>query len=608
MKTWTNLIKALSLVVTLSFLLPSFVLAGPDPSTPNSLSSSGCFEVTQPGTIVLDKDITAGAADSLNSPCINFHDVSNANLDCQNHTITVDASQRYQSAIEFKGVNNFSIKNCQIKTVNAPTGFSATPLTINILNSNNGELSNNKIRTSYNEMPLVFVKDGTAVKVINNDFYASYQQTRLTNSLVSNNIFNTPSVKNPGVAVVFNTNGGSNNEISNNTFSGGSDGVFHSDLSTNIGSDDVIVVGDETGLKILNNHLSNVWDCGIENLGYLKNSIIKGNQISNAPICAIGGWYYSSWEGNTVEDNSASNTGPLFYLYRLYGFREGENTVSFKDNVFKNNSITNPKNPSELRAMVNFEPISIKGDVKDVKPENFSTGNNSFTGNNFGTDGEISLLPKTMIVDGGANICKNSFSGIKCGSSGTQSQQSNQGETSQASSTAREGKLVNQNGAIFKIEYGKKRVFISPAALLSNNYSFKDVLSANNAEVALSEGEIIGIKDGALLRDGKTIYVIENGKKRAFTSMSVFKSFGYNSRNVVNTSLKGVPEGPALSTAATRHPRGALVNDKGAIYFMGVDYRYPHSSAEDFLSWGNRWQDVVPANTFDLTVPVGPIQ
>ena len=40
---------------------------------------------------------------------------------------------------------------------------------------------------------------------------------------------------------------------------------------------------------------------------------------------------------------------------------------------------------------------------------------------------------------------------------------------------------------------------------------------------------------------------------------------------------------------------------------MGKDLRYPHPSAEVFLSWGNRFEDVVPANNSDYAVSVGPV-
>jgi hypothetical protein len=114
-------------------------------------------------------------------------------------------------------------------------------------------------------------------------------------------------------------------------------------------------------------------------------------------------------------------------------------------------------------------------------------------------------------------------------------------------------------------------------------------------------------EDGTLFKDGSVIYVMENGMKRGFVTMDAFKGLGYNISRVRIADTSDIAEGPAISTANTRHPRGAAVVAGGTIYFMGQDYRYAYPSAEVFLSWSQKFENVVLANQFDLSIPEGPL-
>jgi hypothetical protein len=116
-------------------------------------------------------------------------------------------------------------------------------------------------------------------------------------------------------------------------------------------------------------------------------------------------------------------------------------------------------------------------------------------------------------------------------------------------------------------------------------------------------------KDGTLIkaRNSGTIYVMEYGKKRAFTSWNVFAGFGYSLFNVKTVSnIDSIPTGDALTTAKQRHVRGAMVNDRGTVYYLGADLRYPFPSARIFGLWGGIFSGVVRANDYDLKLPIGP--
>lgn len=97
-----------------------------------------------------------------------------------------------------------------------------------------------------------------------------------------------------------------------------------------------------------------------------------------------------------------------------------------------------------------------------------------------------------------------------------------------------------------------------------------------------------------------------------FPSAEVFLSWGVRFQDVVeaNSADLKVPIGPVVqykTITEARHPRGTLVNHNGTIYFLGAEIRYPFPSAEVFLSWGARFDQVAPANSGDIAMPVGPV-
>ena len=115
-----------------------------------------------------------------------------------------------------------------------------------------------------------------------------------------------------------------------------------------------------------------------------------------------------------------------------------------------------------------------------------------------------------------------------------------------------------------------------------------------------------------LVINNGTIYFLGADLRYPFPSAAVFLSWGSKFDDVVpaNTGDMAMASGPVVefkTQTAQRHPRATLVNHNGTIYFLGAQIRYPFPSAEVFLSWGARFQDVVPANSGDIAMPVGPI-
>ncbi|MBX4188080.1 MAG: hypothetical protein KW793_03020 [Candidatus Doudnabacteria bacterium] len=114
-------------------------------------------------------------------------------------------------------------------------------------------------------------------------------------------------------------------------------------------------------------------------------------------------------------------------------------------------------------------------------------------------------------------------------------------------------------------------------------------------------------KDGTLLKDDESIYVVEHGLIRPISSMLVFDGFGYILTNVIPADISDLEEGNDLITSEQRHVRGTLVENNGIVYFLGKDVKYAFPSRDVFLSWGSQFKDIVPANSLDLSLPDGPV-
>lgn len=115
------------------------------------------------------------------------------------------------------------------------------------------------------------------------------------------------------------------------------------------------------------------------------------------------------------------------------------------------------------------------------------------------------------------------------------------------------------------------------------------------------------LEDGFLFKDAGVIYVVEQGLKRPFVSMEVFKSYGYQLKNVPTLQSGDIPESTPILVKGLRHPRGSLVSSRGTVYFIGEGSRYPFPSRQVFFSWGHGFHKVVPANTEDLKLSVGSL-
>lgn len=372
----------------------------PTPTSGNKKITS-CNSIMGAGSYTMDKDLNA-----TGNGCLDIQNVNDVHIDCGGHSIILDQQSKpltegRKPLLGLKNVKNFSVVSCNFKVINP----SPAPSIVTIEDSSDGTISNNtfydpNITSSGVDDFSIIIDRSTRIKFSSNTVYGVYQQHYSNNNIVENNTF-APTLKTLKQLVdVIDSFNGSYNTIRNNTIDGKWDG---SDPNLKIGADDGIVLGDESYDTVQNNKIKNNWDCGIETIGLIQNSTISGNTILNSGICGIGAWYYNSWKTNLVADNTIDSAPKMFYFYRAYALRSGENAVYFTDNTFRGNSFLNPT--QGVSAVFSFHASSggVKGGTDNTP---YVASNNQFVNNNFNSKLRApGFFPLSMAVDGGGNIC-----------------------------------------------------------------------------------------------------------------------------------------------------------------------------------------------------------
>ncbi|HEX7456006.1 MAG TPA: S8 family serine peptidase [Candidatus Nanoarchaeia archaeon] len=148
------------------------------------------------------------------------------------------------------------------------------------------------------------------------------------------------------------------------------------------------------------------------------------------------------------------------------------------------------------------------------------------------------------------------------------------------------GTLVKASGykTVYLLDQGKKRPISSSVFSNTPVYKTKNIVPISRYELSLFPvGSRVVYPDGSLIK-GSTgpIYVISNGEKKAFASTSIFSQMGYRTANIITVSdsvLSWYPIGVAITSVLSTHPDGSLVKAAGAIYYIEGGKRRAVSAA-----------------------------
>lgn len=103
-----------------------------------------------------------------------------------------------------------------------------------------------------------------------------------------------------------------------------------------------------------------------------------------------------------------------------------------------------------------------------------------------------------------------------------------------------DGSLLQDNKTIWWLRFGKRIGFESMTVFNTYGFSLSRVVKSNKADLAIKEGYPVRLRDGTLVLDHGTYFIISDGKKYAFTNEAQLVKFGYKLSNVVFADLGGM--------------------------------------------------------------------
>jgi hypothetical protein len=273
---------------------------------------------------------------------------------------------------------------------------------------NRGTVADNTMGTSnltYGNNSTTYVSDSSRMVFAGNTFTTDYYlQNVSSNNYIGNNHLTWDDMSYKANPSSISSGDGSDNTIDANNIDGGD--VNYTEQQNEDGTDDGIVLGgvapstseNEADDIAVGNTISNVFDAGIEGVGYLNGNIIKSNDITNPGIAGISSYWYTSWLDNQVLDNSLTTTladVPLIFIDDIVSVPNGD-TYYFTGNSF----IDNTFNP----ATNNFT----NGIGISLAQSGYSTGFNIFSGNQLSHSPNMYapfFAPESLAEDGGGNVC-----------------------------------------------------------------------------------------------------------------------------------------------------------------------------------------------------------
>lgn len=326
-------------------------------------SLTACGSISAPGAYVLASDLRG------NGGCLNISGVANVRLDCGEHTV---------SDLRLGDVNVATLSNCSITNGLVLSDSAFVTITrasiagqFTITNASSVQVSDSHIVGSGNA---VFLATGAAGTVLSRD-----------------NISNTGS----GTAAAVEFANGTNNQIVQSTIAGAYDGSH-----ANVGTDDGIILDNETNDTIEGNTIESFFDIGIESINAMANVVITDNTFTNIGVGGVGSIYCTAWKSNTIRSNRTSNTPTLVFVgYQSDSTHCGANppVPTFVNNQFVGNIFRNPVDGTLHRSGSSGPSMSVS--------TTGTVSGNLLQDNDFGSYNGPKLNPLSGFIDGGGNIC-----------------------------------------------------------------------------------------------------------------------------------------------------------------------------------------------------------
>jgi peptidoglycan hydrolase-like amidase len=162
---------------------------------------------------------------------------------------------------------------------------------------------------------------------------------------------------------------------------------------------------------------------------------------------------------------------------------------------------------------------------------------------------------------------------------------------------------AKDNPSVYLMVDGKRRAFPSATMFERLGYKWKNILEIENTEI--NRYTVLGnvvYPDGTLIRaEGEqTVYLVDKGQKRAITSETLLKKLGYSFSNVITIPKNTI--GDYQTGEAASYPDGTLIKIKNnpAVYQVSNGTKKEFTSMELFKAVGGNWSNVIEISNGEM--------
>jgi Right handed beta helix region/Bacterial Ig-like domain (group 2) len=336
---------------------------------------SACGQIIAPGSYVLGGDLPPTAS----SGCLQIQTVAVVQLDCRGHVVPT---------LALSNVNTVTISNCSVTGALVITNANSVKVTnctvagaVSVLAATSVVIANSTISAPASGAFAITVVNGTNVELL--------QDT------ISNNA--------RGSSAVYLLNG-VGNQVLQSTIGSSYDGG-----QLPLGTDDGILVINETGDTIQGNTIKNFWDAAVEGVDLVANTTVADNTVSNVGAAGIGSYWCTNWTGDVVRNNDVSLAPTLLLVNYLVGLGQcgpASLSVAFSSNQFIGNRFRSPIAGTLQSLPAPGGSTSTQGPAARmiVTLPGTVTGN-LLQANDLGSNDGPFVSPSQGFIDGGGNIC-----------------------------------------------------------------------------------------------------------------------------------------------------------------------------------------------------------
>jgi len=276
------------------------------------------------------------------------------------------------------------------------------------------------------------------------------------------------------------------------------------------------------------------------------NSAVVAPSSGGGGISSGGGMYYSAAAANTPPhgqvlglqspgphpDGTLILSGQTAYLVKngsLYGFRNPEEFKSYGYNfnqlVAASAADMALPTPAEILKAMAGTLVLDSSDNRTVY----------MIGENYIKRGFVSASVFRQLGYSFADLPKINLSDYPAGS-----------PIASGSEAHPEGALVLAGQTVWQINNGARQGFESATVFNTYGFSFTRTVKANAADAVLAQGPLVKFRDGTLVSQNGTYYIISDGLKLPFASQAALASRGYSLTNVLASDVSGYTAGAEL--------------------------------------------------------------